>query len=155
MKFSVATATMSEERDILLYVTGQPLFRHEYYSLTSRIHKALRRHTGPDHMLRLLATAVREVADRNVAVGKNLMMISLPKREPSTIKLPNGETGIFYPSALPSKESASFYYLSEKGESIEYGPNVANYRVYLTDFKHEVVDGEERTSVVPGFLDLD
>lgn len=154
-KFIASFGTISDSQDVLLYVTGQPLFKHEYYGLTRYIRIALKKHASPQLILQLLAGTIRDVANHNSAVGKNLMMISLPKnKESPTIKLPNGQIGRIDLSGLPSKESPSFYYLSELDKPIEYGPNVASYGNYIKDFKYETVDGVETFSVIPGSLDL-
>jgi hypothetical protein len=114
----------------------------------------MKKRLSPVVITQLLSRTICQVADRNKTVGKNLMVISLPKKKPTLIKLPNGQNAIFTPYGQPSQENTSFYYLSEKKERIEYGPNTVSYGVFTTDFKHEFVEGEERFSVIPGFTNL-
>ena len=69
---------MADDKRVMLRPTGQRVEPDEKYYLLRNAYKCVSRGLGPESILRLLAFGIRNIAARNVNVGKNLSVLSLP-----------------------------------------------------------------------------
>jgi len=63
-----------------IIATGQPLTSGEMRDLRRKLRRCFERKTGPEPIAKCLISAIHKVANRNPLVGRNLMVVSLPKR---------------------------------------------------------------------------
>lgn len=115
--FRIRTVPL-ERRAFLLASVGRPLERGVRNRLIRQIRAYSRRDRGPEAYIQLLATAIRETANSDPYVGRNLMAVSLPRAA-----LEN-ESGLCIPLTFPMpRDEPISLYLPHKAEPISYAPN--------------------------------
>jgi len=78
-EFTVGNLTLPENRVFLLCSVGQSVTSERKKELSWGIRRCIEKGTGPTEILRLLITTMRETAEHNNAVGKNMLALSLPR----------------------------------------------------------------------------
>ena len=78
-EFSVSVTTLPQNMPCAIKSVGQPMAQSVVDKLGKNIMRCLKKGTGPTGILRLLVIAMRETAQSNPAVGKNMLALSLPR----------------------------------------------------------------------------
>lgn len=104
--FRVHSRLLADNDTLLLHVAGQPLEHSEEVLLKRSLRRALARTAQPESAMRLMARMVQTVADRNAAVGRNVMCVAV-RRSNMSLPKPNeqGET-YYFPFQAPIREHA-------------------------------------------------
>lgn len=82
--------------------------------------------SGPQSLLKFLIDAMREVADTNQKVGKDLLAVCLPKRTigRSILRMSDGSLAWYSLASPPLKDVQSFTHIGENQRMLKgYGPN--------------------------------
>jgi hypothetical protein len=143
-------------RPFRIVPAGQPPTAEESRGLHRDVRRALERGGGAGAVARLLALQVRDVAERNGRVGKNLLCAIIPRSAAGT-----GEMSIAYdavpPGGLPDAArfqspdpaSATYIYLPEDPtQLVFYGPEIACDEARITNLRYEAPSKEGESLTV-------
>src|SRR5262249_21367073 len=108
-----------EPKTFRAFVYGQVMKAPKKHEMMRLIKKTMGRSISVDAAVRIIAKTIREVANRNVLVGKDLLASCFPLCAASS------PLGMMVLAGAPRGHAATFLYLPEGSEDgISYGPHV-------------------------------
>lgn len=117
---------------------GQGIIPDKVALLKRNIAKVIQhRDISPWPIARLIVETVRDVAEYNHTVGKNVLVASIPKESISNsrIVMHDGTMGCYICSSMPEKHDRTFFFFPEgKFDGIRYGPDFVLGRSWLRGF---------------------
>jgi len=152
-EFSARFDFLPEDASFLLHPIGQPLEHGELVRLVRAIRRSLARTASPWPVARLIANAVRVLADGNAAVGKDLMC-NIVRRPGARFNESYGtgknplphikdfgkdsaysphywseerarEQEYFKPNSIPGVDQYYVFWPESAAQQVHYGPNLA------------------------------
>jgi hypothetical protein len=145
LKFSRSFGWLASDQSASLKISGQLLYRSEAARLVRNLQKCLRHTRGPEASARILARQIREVSERNNAVGRSVVCSLVYRPDMTfaggTLTMPgnlfpvNGhsidEQTLFkrlpsQPGTADRSESTSsryIYYPADLSQEVHYAPN--------------------------------
>jgi hypothetical protein len=78
-EFTAGGKILPQHRAFLINSVGQPVTPERRTELSRNINRCIEKGTGPTEVLRLMVETIRQTAQHNEAVGKNMLALSLPK----------------------------------------------------------------------------
>ncbi|MFO7996421.1 MAG: hypothetical protein R6U93_04655 [Dehalococcoidia bacterium] len=115
-EFNVFGLRLSDRNKFMIFPVGQKIAQEELKHLHRNIKTCIERNTGPITMLRHLVNTMRNVANDNPSVGKNLLVLGMPK-------VAAGNPGMVYPF-VEDKMNTFFYIPANSRKQVAYGPSI-------------------------------
>jgi hypothetical protein len=114
-EFNVCGLRLPDRKKCMIFPVGQNVPRDELERLHRGIKACVERNTGPKSMLGHLVDTMRSVAEGNPLVGKNLLVLGMPR-------VAAGKPGMVYPF-VEDKVNTFFYIPADSRKRVAYGPS--------------------------------
>lgn len=115
-EFNVCGLRLPAKNKCMIFPVGQKIPQEELKHLYRNVKTCIERNTGPKTMLRHLVNTMRNVANNNPLVGKNLLALGMPK-------VAAGNPGMVYPF-VEDKMNTFFYIPANSRKQVAYGPSI-------------------------------
>ena len=79
-EFKLSYRTWMQSENILWKATGQRLDNQVRKTLERSLRTIVKKAPNPESLARVLVKQIRDIASKNISVGQNLLVVSLPKR---------------------------------------------------------------------------
>jgi len=149
--FSTRVRPLSESETYFVGVAGQELLWNEERDLNRLIRTCVERRLGPGAFARVLVAAVRRVARRNSAVGRRILVTSLPQPVSATrrrnLMVLTSTIGRF-----GSDNPMFMYYRENSGNGVLYGPHFVCNGSVASNFTVNTRVQPDHTVVEPPWL---
>ncbi|MDO9533632.1 MAG: tetratricopeptide repeat protein [Deltaproteobacteria bacterium] len=120
---------------------GQPISHNISVQLYRNIARCVKqRGIGPEPITRFLIETIRDVAEENITVGRNVMVACIPKESlrRNIIPMSDGSRGFYVSSSKPQKFDRTFLYVPDgQDEGNEEGTNFVLGGSWLRGFRVE------------------
>jgi hypothetical protein len=114
-----------KRKGILVHPVGEPPTRNIWRRLERNFRAAVARDVSPKEIARILAEAIRSVADRKSTVGRNLVVLILPRpdvKPAEAMATSFGDDG----DSAPDLSNVACYLLADKSDDFEWAmPSMA------------------------------
>jgi hypothetical protein len=126
----IAVLDDSSPRDFIVVAIGQPVDRKIARQLNRNLSSCIKHSStvGPKSFLRYMVDAMRNVANSNEKVGRDLMAVSIPKQAltgSNYIRMEDGSPALVTLFSPPERSARTFLYIPEgQYKGIDYGPNL-------------------------------
>jgi len=128
-KFSVSVFTPPDSLPVMLVSEGQLINSGLRKRVLRLLNKCIGKEVGPKTIARILVATARNVASSNLAVGRNLLVNSIPKN--------SARPGLFNLTGhLPMSHRQTFTYVPENTSlQVQYGPYVFHNGLCIKEIK--------------------
>jgi hypothetical protein len=132
-EFWVTYKILNETKPFLFDDIGLPIGGKNKAQIMRLLRNCIKRNLGPIPITQILGGAIRSIAERTEYVGKNLLIVSIPKNSFSPLRTELSRS--FFINGLPRKDVPTFFYVPmDANECIQYGPVIVDENGISTDF---------------------
>ena len=141
-EFGVTHRVLPDSKPFHLEITGQPMAEKTKVQTLRLLRRCVAKNAGPIPMAQILCGAVRATASRNETVGRNLLVVSIPRSSFSPTR--SYISRCFFINSLPSKEVPTFLYVpQDESEAVQHGPVTVDHSSMMSGIAFHRADRVE------------
>jgi len=130
-RFSALAWQLPENVIVQVFPVGQRVPKRQLEDLHETLKRCVKKKKGSTTVMRLLVMAMREIAENNPAVGKNLLALGLPRKAAGV----PGATSPLVEKKMIEDENTFLYIPADSLDGIAYGPAFKGKGFLAWDFE--------------------